>query len=331
MASLDVKPETTAKNEADTSKRKPFRDWHGASIGLIIGISGVVAGRMGYLWIGFDVVSQFGMQFLLLTVSALIAMATPRYKGLIASTLFVLMLSGYSLWPHLVSATPFKPDPLAPGEQQLQVASFNTYGLNNDHAEIAAAVLAINADVVTMIEMGTGKADVLSALKSVYPYQGDCQNYINCELAIVSKYPLSSVIGDANWEGPSYIRATVELSSGPLTVFGIHTTRFPHSRAQLKQVNALVKLVEGISGPVIIMGDFNATPFSRINHTVSEGLNFTRVTSLPTWPATIGFPQLAIDHIFVSPGIRAISSQQIGNNAGSDHYPISIVLAVSNK
>jgi len=54
----------------------------------------------------------------------------------------------------------------------------------------------------------------------------------------------------------------------------------------------------------------------------------SRLTVLPSWPALIQMPQMAIDHIFVSPDIRATQSEKIGNAAGSDHYPISIRLAV---
>jgi endonuclease/exonuclease/phosphatase (EEP) superfamily protein YafD len=320
VAAPDVNLKSVAKGDTEKPKRKPFRDWHG-----------LLGGRLGYLWIGFDVISQFGMQFLLLTLAAIIAMAVPRYKGLAAATIFAIMISGYALWPHWVSAGPMNPDAIATGERQIQVASFNTLASNTNDAGVAASLIALDADVVTLMELGEGgKTQLFQALKQKYPYQADCKTVVYCELAIVSKFPLLNVMGDANWEGPAYIRATVQFTSGPITVLGVHTTRFPQSRAQFTQVKALVKLVETVTGRVIIMGDFNSTPFSRINHTMSEGLGFTRVTSLPTWPATVGFPQLAIDHIFVSPGIRAISNQHIGDNAGSDHFPISIILAVPN-
>ena len=53
------------------------------------------------------------------------------------------------------------------------------------------------------------------------------------------------------------------------------------------------------------MGDFNATPFSRILGVLQDSANLTRLTNLPSWPSQLGLPQIAIDHIFVSPGITA--------------------------
>lgn len=296
---------------------------------LMLGLLGLIAARLGHLWIAFDVASQFSIQFLFLVAAAVLGMASPRMKALVATIFFTLMISGYALWPHWVSTGNDKTTALAVGEQQLKVASFNTYAKNRDYQAIINSVLAMNADVVTLIEMEQDKLGVLAALKQKYPYQADCNAVQSCHLAIISKFPLSDVDSQALWEGPPYIRASLGPQFGGLVVFGVHTTRFPHSRAQFTQVNALVKLVEAIPGRVVLMGDFNSTPFSRINQTVSQGLGFARLTQLPTWPATYGFPQLAIDHIFASSGIRALSDERIGDNAGSDHFPISLVLAVS--
>ncbi len=77
-----------------------------------------------------------------------------------------------------------------------------------------------------------------------------------------------------------------------------------------------------------MMGDFNATPYSRIIHEVEQRSGFTRLTSLPSWPSHAMLPQLAIDHIFVAPGITALETEQIGEPAGSDHYPVTVRIAV---
>jgi len=53
-----------------------------------------------------------------------------------------------------------------------------------------------------------------------------------------------------------------------------------------------------------------------------------RLTELPTWPSAVELPQLAIDHIFATQGIRVLAKQQIGKPAGSDHYPIVMTLGV---
>jgi endonuclease/exonuclease/phosphatase family metal-dependent hydrolase len=49
---------------------------------------------------------------------------------------------------------------------------------------------------------------------------------------------------------------------------------------------------------------------------------------LPSWPARLGLPQLAIDHVFVSSGIGVLADQRILPNSGSDHQPIAIEIAI---
>jgi endonuclease/exonuclease/phosphatase (EEP) superfamily protein YafD len=61
---------------------------------------------------------------------------------------------------------------------------------------------------------------------------------------------------------------------------------------------------------------------------IEDGANLSRVTFLPTWPAAAGLPQIAIDHIFISPGIRLLEAARIGEAAGSDHYPVTARIAV---
>ena len=113
-----------------------------------------------------------------------------------------------------------------------------------------------------------------------------------------------------------------------LIVIGAHTIRFPHTRAQFRQVRALSRFIETMPGAKIVMGDFNATPFSRVTRTVEEETGLVRLTALPPWPAWVELPQVAIDHIFASPELRMIEDERVGRPTGSDHYPIVMTLAL---
>lgn len=331
MNSADQTNNEIEKVESEKPKKKLHHDWHGASIALFFGILGVVGARLGYLWIGFDVISQFEFQSIMLAAAAVLGLAVPRYKGLVTSIFFVIFVTAYGMWPHVASAIRAPSVTAIAGEHNLKVASFNTLYTNQDNAGIVTSVLNMNADVTTLIEMGVNKNQVLEALKSNYPYQAGCQANDECEMAIISKFPLTNIVSKGMWVGSPLIQATVDIGNGPITILGVHTTRFPHFRAQFTQVKELIKYVETIHGHVVMMGDFNSTPFSRVNKTISVALGFKRLTNLPTWPATFNFSQFAIDHIFVSSGIRAASGEQIGDNAGSDHYPVTLTLGIADK
>jgi len=241
----------------------------------------------------------------------------------------VLGLVAIGSWPHLASRQPRVLGEVQAGERALKVASFNTLWVNQDAEAVRTEIERIDADVITLIEMGPNKRRILDELKQRYPYQFHCYDVDYCNSVMLSKLPFADTESRGKWAGPAYIRIKLGPEAGGLTIFGIHTIRFPHSQAQFREVSEISDVIEHTAGPRLVMGDFNATPFSRILEVLQDNANLTRLTNLPTWPSQLGLPQIAIDHIFVSPGIRQLEAEQIGEPAGSDHYPVALRIAVS--
>jgi endonuclease/exonuclease/phosphatase (EEP) superfamily protein YafD len=321
-----VKPEPKVP---EPRKRQRNIEWGGAFIGFLLAAGGIVAGRLGHIWPAFDVFAQFTAQFFVALAAFSLALILPRRKGFIGLLLSVLGCLGYGIWA-LSHGGPIGKGPwdLNPGEKAVRFAHFNTYQNNHDLAAQEKEIARLDADVLTLIEFTAEKMPILDHLRVQYPYQFDCNAMPACNLAIISKVPFAAVDAKALWEGPPMITARMGGPLSGLTVMGIHTTRFPHSRAQLRQVSALVKALESESGKLVMMGDFNATPFSRVTSTLANGLGLNRLSNVPSWPAAFGMPQLAIDHVFASRDIRVLGEEQIGEPSGSDHYPIVMTLGV---
>jgi endonuclease/exonuclease/phosphatase (EEP) superfamily protein YafD len=327
---VSVTEQNKSTEPAKPPKPVKHRQWGGATAGLLLGVVGLAAGRLGYLYPHFDVFSQFSVQCIALVVAFTFAVFVPRFKTLFGVITSLLLLLLYAIWPHVVSA-PLQQGPyaLAPGERALRVAHFNTFARNNDVKAIAAELLRLDADVVSLVETDSEKKQKLeSEMAQRYAYQYKCDATAWCDIMVLSKFPIIAAKGESNWTGPPFVKAKLGGAMSGVTVLAVHTTRFPHSRAQLKQVQALATLLEAETDELVVAGDFNATPFSRVVATLQSGANLTRVTQLPTWPAHVQLPQLAIDHVFVSSGVRVLAEEQIGNSVGSDHFPILITLGV---
>ena len=297
-------------------------------LGVLLGLLGLVLSRAGQLWIGFDVFSHFTLHFALMTAAFAIGMLLPRGKLFAALLLLLGGVVAIGAWPHIASRSPAVLGEARAGERALSVASFNTLWVNEDAARVKAEIERLDADIVTLIEMSPAKRPILAALRARYPYQADCFQFDYCRLAILSKRPILESQSRAPWDGPPFILARLGAADGGLTVIGVHTLRFPHSRAQFRQAVALSRMLEKLPGHKLVMGDFNATPYSRILGVIEAGANLRRVTFLPSWPATLNLPQIAIDHIFLSRAVRLIEAARIGEAAGSDHYPIAARIAV---
>ena len=309
-------------------KKRRARGRLECELGILLGAGGLIGSRLGHLWIAFDVFSQFTLQFVLVTIAFVIGWLMPRAKLLVAFLIVIAGLAGIGAWPHLASRVPRTLGSAAAGEKDIRVASFNTWYSNQNVGAVQAEIERLDADVITLMEMGANKKPMLEALKGRYPFQVNCYTVDFCNLAILSKFPFIDSEARVGWDGPPMIRAKLGPDMGGLTVMGVHTIRFPHSRAQLRQVMALSDLIETLPGPKLVMGDFNATPFSRIIDTITGRTGLQRLSNLPSWPSTIGLPQVAIDHIFVSSAIHATESQRIGEPSGSDHFPVSLRIAI---
>jgi endonuclease/exonuclease/phosphatase (EEP) superfamily protein YafD len=295
---------------------------------VLLGLLGLAMSRAGQLWIGFDVFSQFTLHFAVITAAFTVGMLLPRARLFTALLLMLAGVVAIGAWPHIASRSPHVLAAAETGERALSVASFNTLWGNNDAASVRAEIERLDADIVTLIEMSPSKKRIMAELKPRYPYQADCFDVDYCQLVILSRVPIAGSTARGRWDGPPYLLARLGPQGGGLSVMAVHTTRFPHWRVQFRQAMEVAKVVEKLAGPKLVMGDFNATPFSRVIHVIETGANLRRVTFLPSWPATAGLPQIAIDHIFISPGVRLLEAARIGEAAGSDHYPVTARIAV---
>ncbi|CAN5510014.1 endonuclease/exonuclease/phosphatase family protein [soil metagenome] len=307
------------------------RGRHACMFGILVGLGGLITGRAGALWIVLDVFAQFTPQFALLTLSFAIGLFMPRARVLIACVLLIAGIVGWGLWPHLASAGENPPLQAGANERALRLMSFNTWFRNSDVDAVTNEIERQDPDIAVLIEFGPEKRAVLDRLKTRYLYQEDCLHLDYCYMAIISKFPIKDFESHVRWDGPPVLRATFGPELGNLTVIGVHSIRFPHMRAQLAQMRELASFAGQFGGPRVVMGDFNATPFSRLLGTFRSLSGLSRISNLPTFPARTQLPQLAIDHLFLSRQVRLLAPERIGSNAGSDHFPIIGDVAVSTE
>ena len=87
--------------------------------------------------------------------------------------------------------------------------------------------------------------------------------------------------------------------------------------------------------PLIVLGDFNATPHARAYRTLAARFADARVQApgpgpTPTFPSRL--PMLAIDHVFMEGNVRATHVQTVSGplaRMASDHLPLVVDFALS--
>ncbi len=295
-------------------------------LGLLAAMTGLALPVLTPFWLGFDVFSQFTVHFIILAVACALGLFTRRGIRL-AMPVAIAGVLALSFWAytHRVDGFANRTD-----DGRIRVMSFNTWARNKDLKAIAAEVRRQKPDIVGMMEFVPPKQKLLDDLKDELPHVGHCMDLPHCYLAFFSRWPIEKISGKSLWEGPPYLHAVVRTPQGRVHVFVVHTLRFPWLGSQMKQMRAMARLISRVKGRKIVMGDFNSTPFSSMLLSFERSTRLPLRTYVPSWPAWAGpLPQLAIDHVLASPAFRTVSGPYIGDNAGSDHFPVILELKMT--
>jgi endonuclease/exonuclease/phosphatase (EEP) superfamily protein YafD len=236
----------------------------------------------------------------------------------------------------LANAAIVVPDPVATARAALAapdtpaaitVVSYNTLYLNKEFDPVTDYLRGSGADLVFLLEFAPPWRRVADALSDVYPYQYLTLGPLYGDgIGILSRFPLSGrmEVYPAGRGRPALI-ATAATPEGRITIAGVHPNP-PMSIAtsQLNQAyfRALGALLAEREGPVVVAGDFNATPWSWAMRDFVATAALERFgRPVPTFPAWLGPLGIPIDHVLAGGGARVLSLAA-GPPHGSDHRPV---------
>ncbi|MEM7429054.1 MAG: endonuclease/exonuclease/phosphatase family protein [Pseudomonadota bacterium] len=296
----------------------------------------VVASYYGHLWTPLDAFSHLRIHLVGGLVGfglAALSMATIQRIRVAVAVLFfaaigTLLYAGF--WPAISQGRQVDLS-IGQYEKELKLISYNVWARNPTPEKIVQYLRSEDADVVVLVEFTREYRKLLGLLGQQYPYQHDCNDKAFCHIVILSRVPFEASGSRSRWAGPNMAWARFGKAFGGLTVFGVHFTRPFSPFAQYKQMRAMASETFTAKGPFLVAGDFNATKDSFLINAFQEFSGVLRLTSLPTWPTWFfEIPQLGIDHVFISNGIRPLAYPELGKNSGSDHLPIKVRLAIKD-
>ena len=259
-----------------------------------------------------------------------------------------LLASGITFVPELVAG--FAPRPALPADNRpvLKVMTHNVFGLNYDMQRVDAVIAAEDPDIVVLQEYFDEQSRSICIRCSAPGIR------ISCAAAAASA-PIwgstrsfrSSHAGDcpedaAGSQRTATILATFTLADG--SGFSLMTTHvdwpFPVERQQA-QLAALAEAANAVKGPLIVVADFNSTPWSyalrgfaaetgmeRQDHNlVTFPLRFTVPYRIDRRGLIDTIPFLPLDHVFTRDGVL-VHELHRGAETGSDHLPIVFSFSV---
>ena len=298
----------------------------------------VVFSLLGFLarwWWPLELLCHFRLQYAwTLSLAALVFWSARSFRWAMITTA-VMVLNGAWLVPYLWPA----PHVDADGRDVVSVLIANVHTANRQLDRFLSLVESESPDVVVVMEVDAGWIDDLSSLRNDYPFCRLEPRGGNFGMALYSRRPLKDVrtIDLGGIDTPA-IGATVPTDAGDISLLAIHPlppVRHENARLRNLQLKQAVELLPSAGTPSVVVGDFNATPWSpAFRDLLREGnLRDARTGRglLPTWP--VQFPswllRLPIDHAVVSEAIDIHDFRTLGD-IGSDHLPLRVDVSLPN-
>jgi endonuclease/exonuclease/phosphatase (EEP) superfamily protein YafD len=302
-----------------------------AKAGLVIGAILTLIGLLARWFPALDIVNN-GLPFLLAGTLIVLLLAALARSGLLTVLALLLVIINCT---HFTLALEGGAEATASGAPRfLRVVTFNVWHHNDRIDDVAKFLADTDADLVVMQEMTSDHWNKLrTELASRYPYSlGDYG------LVILSKYKIDENGrvdrgGMPPWASLMLRWAKIEVNGTTVTFAGAHLARPFYPKLQYADVVTLADFVRHQTGPLIVAGDLNLTPWT------DKLTGFTQATGLKryntfhfTWPLKVHgvpfLPFVATDNVFASLGFAKIGTRT-GPRLGSDHRPVIADIALA--
>ena len=261
---------------------------------------------------------------------SLLFLALKRYPAFVLQAMIALV-SGYVV----VSSTNSRSCDNGNWDFQsgFRVMSFNALVHNEQLDPLLNALVRLRPDLLFLVEVNPAMFhQAKQRVIGEYPFSTSVYSpRTGTAYALLSRWPFltSGKRYNAGQSNFPLFQYDIQLETQALTLFGVHTTS-PRSaedkRTRDGQLRDLLEVVSDnqVTNPKVLMGDFNATPWTPALRNLAKQLNyFAPSSSLQgTWPTWLPKPlRVPIDHIFYDDRLCTLKSGRI-DIQGSDHAAV---------
>jgi endonuclease/exonuclease/phosphatase (EEP) superfamily protein YafD len=241
-----------------------------------------------------------------------------------------LLILAPGIWPYFKTASELPSTKKAEKNEivdsDFSVLHFNVKENNKKITSVADAALASNADVVSMQELKESSFAIVDPLmREKYPYSLSELSYQGFGMAVYSKYPIEAKAVIASHDFP--LLTGIILIKKDTLHFIAATTSTPTNdkdfQAQIKQFKFIADETNKVNGPLLVMGDMNAVPWSEQVTSLLKTTNLkdSRKDLSATYPAQSPV-QIPIDYIFHS---SQLTCEKFATQGGTSSNHLGII------
>jgi len=300
-----------------------------AAVGGIVAVA-TTLGLLGSWWWPFDLIANFRPQYaIVLGVAAVAAILLRRWATALALATFALFNLA-AMAPYLVGTG----SAAAPGDR-LTVVSFNVGISNPARADVMRFIGSEAPDLVFLYESSFEWEDAALALDLPYRLVSVVPPGTLTGITVMARDGLSTTVVPTPLSAPTAAAVEVEIGGLAATVIGAHPpSPTSGARSQLRDrvLDEVGRWVAGRPGPVLVVGDLNATPWSSGYRRLKDPgrlVDSLRGRGLqPSWPDGWGPLMITIDHALHTPDLVSVD-RRTGPANGSAHRPLIVTVGRS--
>jgi endonuclease/exonuclease/phosphatase (EEP) superfamily protein YafD len=218
-------------------------------------------------------------------------------------------------------------------EAEFRILSFNLLSDNKNFDDVIEFIRSTEADLVVLHEASRpweeaiAGADLAYEMTMTRPSEG-----IFGSLVMTPKGARVASFG-FRLADPRAVEIRFPEGLAVLAVHPLSPSNARRARLRDQQLAYAAEWVNGQTGPVVVVGDFNAGPFSypyrrlRAETGLSDsirGYGFENSFPARAWPIL----RVSIDHLLYSEGVHVVD-RTLGPPLGSDHFPLVVDLSFS--
>ena len=306
---------------------------------IVLTVTTIIGFFGEFYWL-FDLASHFRLQFASLgLLLAIICIFGLKIK-LAFCCLLLIVINTIPLWRTIEIREKAH---LIHNEHESVIVSFNLDRKNKNYDSVITYLSSIKADIIFLTEVTKEWRPRLRKLKKLFPYYFEVPEWTPSDkqepklwlrkgdpamsVALFSRLPCTFVEGLSLGvaERSLAIRSHFFKNGYLLNLIGVQLLMpLPAYEARLQEteLNGLATFANELNGPLLVIGDFNLTPYSSRFKKLLEKTDLNRASNgiNPTYPAQVGLFGLPLDHTLFKGAIRL--DVNAGPFLGSDHRPI---------
>ena len=290
-------------------------------------------GFLGRLDWRLDLFSHFRLVYALAALITTVALLYLRKWVMLGVAALALIMNGWVMSPYYLTphdATPAK-------AQSISIICFNVLMENRRSDEVLTYLRTKKPDIIALTEVDLAWTVKLKPLEVDYPYRRLVPRSGHAGVSLYSRLPFTGEAVMLSPVGFWSIIGDLSVSDRTIKVIFSHPVAPTNQRStQLRddQINAIADIVQHTATPTLLLGDFNASPWSAALDPIHMKTEL-RDSALgfgvqPTWNAFNPLIRTQIDYVFVPPEF-AVLNHHIGPALGSDHLPVEVTIAIRNE